>query len=1033
MIFLLGIVPFWRTGIEGMIGFIDTPVPFDPISSFSSRLYTWRVQEVYGWDGTWDIPCMPYYALQALFMGTGLPVGVGQRIWYILVFSLSGWSMYYLISNILGDKNRRLASLISAMFYMYNPFMAAYHFVPGTVTPIYFTYATLPFILALYIKGLSDERNVLKNFVLIGLASITLAVGKVQQTVLSTYPFLFCLIFFIIWKRNRRDVCYGIKFTVLAGITSFLINSYWILPMIYNMHEIFSTMIGKQVAMLGFGEENFFNILRIYQTYDPFGFGAYYNSTLGIAMSFLIPLITFSALLSKPKNRWVLFFSIISLVYMIGVAGGKSPLGELYTWLIIQTLSMGINLLPTNPWPFWLFLSLSYSPLLGIGVLEVFRKIKGHEFTLKNTNQDLKFICRIHLSRIFLVATCLLILMNSWPILTGNGAGYWIPMDAPPYYYIARDWLRDQPEEFKIFLTPPGHRIYHVKYLWNPSEFAHGDFVHGFFPKPCLYGSPKDPNPINSLPRFIQSCLAENRTEYVGKLLGLMNIKYLMLREDVDPTHGQHINYTSIKEVIKKQHGIHLEESFGKISFYKNEFFSPRILPASAVVAVLGDIDSLIPLTYVDELALNASALFFLKDFSQQDHQKILSVSQSLIIFNDTSVRGPPNGGFEDPDLERHKWLTYGTVNVSTETGNVYSGSKSLHLVTPSPAYGGISRRFSLSTSNLKLVWSHYNIKGSFSIMVKFTDKSVLVYQGEPYPDSESYKVVALPFSSCRWETHAVDLSEDTIRKYGVKKEVHQIFIHLAGSSEVYIDNLNFLTLGCASGITDSVMQKTTDNSSTVPVYLFNAPYSSESVLIHNEGFYQFAVKKPPGYDQGDIGLQINHVYINVSSQDSSWIYFGPFYLEKGLHTIVLHSSKGFQNHLSEPRMLIYRKNKNKTVKDIFSRASSVDVSFSKVNPTNYKVHIKSEIPVFLILNEAYHNKWEAGINGEKAQHFPINLFSANGYVINKTGEYDVEVTFENQKVFYMGSVISTLCLLSLLCMHTCIYIKREKKQNNAF
>jgi hypothetical protein len=44
MIFLLGIVPFWRTGIEGMIGFIDTPVSFDPISSFSSRLYTWRTQ-----------------------------------------------------------------------------------------------------------------------------------------------------------------------------------------------------------------------------------------------------------------------------------------------------------------------------------------------------------------------------------------------------------------------------------------------------------------------------------------------------------------------------------------------------------------------------------------------------------------------------------------------------------------------------------------------------------------------------------------------------------------------------------------------------------------------------------------------------------------------------------------------------------------------------------------------------------------------------------------------------------------------------
>lgn len=108
-------------------------------------------------------------------------------------------------------------------------------------------------------------------------------------------------------------------------------------------------------------------------------------------------------------------------------------------------------------------------------------------------------------------------------------------------------------------------------------------------------------------------------------------------------------------------------------------------------------------------------------------------------------------------------------------------------------------------------------------------------------------------------------------------------------------------------------------------------------------------------------------------------------------------------------------------------------ISYTKINTTKYTVHISNTSnPFVLVFSELFNNKWEAfyGDNTSINQHYRVNLY-ANGWLIDKTGNFDLTIEFTPQRLYKSGEIVSVFShLLNGILLITLIY-QRKKKVNS--
>ena len=110
-----------------------------------------------------------------------------------------------------------------------------------------------------------------------------------------------------------------------------------------------------------------------------------------------------------------------------------------------------------------------------------------------------------------------------------------------------------------------------------------------------------------------------------------------------------------------------------------------------------------------------------------------------------------------------------------------------------------------------------------------------------------------------------------------------------------------------------------------------------------------------------------------------------------------------------------------KLVSDINQvREKSTSVVWEMVDPTLYKVHIKklNSKPDLLVFSELFNQGWQAiyedGTKISSEGHFPVNVY-ANGWLINRPGEYELKIFFSPQSIFETGEIISAISIVSSL------------------
>ncbi len=108
----------------------------------------------------------------------------------------------------------------------------------------------------------------------------------------------------------------------------------------------------------------------------------------------------------------------------------------------------------------------------------------------------------------------------------------------------------------------------------------------------------------------------------------------------------------------------------------------------------------------------------------------------------------------------------------------------------------------------------------------------------------------------------------------------------------------------------------------------------------------------------------------------------------------------------------------DQTFLDNTESQSATILNYQTISPTEITATVNASQPFILATSQALDRSWVAYVNGVGIKPIPLYL-GLSGFMINKTGQFDVTIEYEPQLWFYYCSAISVstliLCLLYLI------------------
>ena len=634
VILILGLVPLLWFKQNCLIGGVDFDLPLDPIRRFIERKFTWSNMFLGGMDRANDIPGgFAFIGVQAFFRILGLSLFAVQKIFFVFWFTITGLSMYFFVSLLVSSKDKKssIIRIASSIFYMFN-FYQLHMWMIARVGEISGA-ILIPASLALLIKGLEKKISFWKA-AFIGSIFFIIASGiGVQPPVLGVFFFsIFFYLFFhfccLSFCAIKRDFLSNIHFFVGFLLIFFLINMFWVLPVANYIIQSGYTSTAKSFEvfnLLGLLEStsrynNFLNVFRFFGDniwfdgfknvpYMPF-FPAYQTNQILILLSFIFPILAFSALLFS-RNRYVLFFSLLGIIAVFLGKGIHPPFGNVFLWIFKHIPGFWVY---RAPWQkFGLLMMLSYSFLAGITCGCIYEYLQKFKFEIKNL-----FLLKKLLPLLFVVTILLLHLGYHYGFILGKmlpttDERKVLPgfhQKYPKYLFDSSRWINSMDDEFNIVLLPDDKA--------NAYEWGYGgasDITIKLFNKGLIFRQYGEgmapPQSLDKVYQAFISSLYNKEIPYVARILGLLNVRYLLQRNDfLYDWAGDRDSPEFVKERILNQEDIKLEKSFGKWDFYRNSYKLPHIYASTDLIYVNADINAMPDLVSSDNFNLRAAYLF---------------------------------------------------------------------------------------------------------------------------------------------------------------------------------------------------------------------------------------------------------------------------------------------------------------------------------------------------------------------------------------------------------------------------------------
>ncbi len=185
---------------------------------------------------------------------------------------------------------------------------------------------------------------------------------------------------------------------------------------------------------------------------------------------------------------------------------------------------------------------------------------------------------------------------------------------------------------------------------------------------------------------------------------------------------------------------------------------------------------------------------------------------------------------------------------------------------------------------------------------------------------------------------------------------------------------------------------------------------TSSKIFVPKEGVYNFTARLASDTDtNGTFYLKVDSKLFSITIPPSNtsefyWNDVCSTFLNVGEHTIGI----GTTSKLALDKLAIYLpENGTHSLDELFEPNSPPStVQFEEINPCSYTAHISSTQPFLLTFSESYHPMWKAYVDGQEISPIQTN-FVVNGYYINKTGSFEVELYFVGQTYAEIGLAIS--------------------------
>lgn len=321
----------------------------------------------------------PIHILARILLGFNISVIWITKISLALFLSIGFFSITRLLSYLQVGK---MAKYVGALFYLLNTYFLL--LIDGGQLSLAFVYCLVPLCIYFYLKTI--DQNSFKNR--LNFISSLLIVSFLD----IRFVFLVFLIFFvhIIFSlvkpaRNTKVQLFNNLFItgLLSTVTLIAAHFYWILPafFLHNLQLPQTYERSSQVDFLSWS-----SLAHSLFMQQPHWYKNIFGNISNIKFEFsLIPILVFSTLILKRRNKVIGFWLIIAVLGIFFSKGSREPFGGIYTWAFSHI--PGFSLF-RDPVKFYLLSALAYSILISISVREMLSFHNGN----KNISQLIKCI-----------------------------------------------------------------------------------------------------------------------------------------------------------------------------------------------------------------------------------------------------------------------------------------------------------------------------------------------------------------------------------------------------------------------------------------------------------------------------------------------------------------------------------------------------------------------------------------------------------------------------------------------------------------